>query len=864
MSWYKTGTTSQTNGNPTVYGTGTAWVDAGLLNIGDVYVGPDLKLYEIASIQSNTQLTLASNYLSATVAGAAYSILPIGLLPSALALQVKTTLNTASTAISSAVLSTAAQGLTTQQQANARANILALGAADVGFGRLSLSVAGGATVTLTTAQATNQFLEFTGTLTSNISVVVPTTARLYSVSNLTTGAYTLTVKTAAGTGVEVAQGEHAFVKCDTTNVVNPSSSVEAGTFRLWNAAKTFKGKLLSAVTAARTWTFPDKDGTVALTSDFAAPGPIGGTTAAAGSFTTLSAYGAAILPDVSQVTSFGRYSSGYTYSVLRVDPTSDGLEIRDKNYAQRALITTSGLAVTGVLSATGAITAAAGFFTGAGAAGGSGMVVTDTENKALANGSVIGTFSSTGLAVTGAVSATSSGTNKFDLKSGINSEASLQVSTAGGVYAEVYLARPSVDASLGFRVQGSEKMRLDASGNLGLGVTPPAWGSGFKSFSFGATGSIVSNLNFGHSIYATNAYWDSGGVPIYKFTGPASYYAQLGNTGEHAWYTAPSGTAGTPITFTQAMTLDASGNLLVGLNSGAFSQVSKASPNNYAFGVTNSSATSPYGLQIFNSATTNSAGQFLVCCDSSANRFLVLGNGNVQNVNNSYGAISDLKLKNIVGPSKSYWDRYRRVQWLYYTLKADPTNTKLLGVVAQELEQIFPGLVEETSDYEDVEVEPARTEVRTVQRQKVEHRVDVRYETVQVDGQWRKLPISTAVEVPVFEDHPLFDETGAALMEVAEPEQAEVADEEGVVTTAFKAAVCRQSTHQVPVMEDVQETVDVPAKVERQLTGTVTKSVKYSVLGTIADVVTQEAQTRIEALEDQVKTLLTRLEALEA
>ena len=60
------------------------------------------------------------------------------------------------------------------------------------------------------------------------------------------------------------------------------------------------------------------------------------------------------------------------------------------------------------------------------------------------------------------------------------------------------------------------------------------------------------------------------------------------------------------------------------------------------------------------------------------------------------------------------------------------------------------------------------------------------------------------------------------------------------------------------------ETVEVPAKVERQLTGTVTKSVKYSVLGTIADVVTQEAQTRIEALEDQVKTLLTRLDALEA
>jgi len=56
-------------------------------------------------------------------------------------------------------------------------------------------------------------------------------------------------------------------------------------------------------------------------------------------------------------------------------------------------------------------------------------------------------------------------------------------------------------------------------------------------------------------------------VAIYKVNGPASYYDQDG--GVHSWYNAPSGTAGNAISFTQAMTLDASGNLGVGTTSPA-------------------------------------------------------------------------------------------------------------------------------------------------------------------------------------------------------------------------------------------------------------------------------------------------------
>lgn len=84
---------------------------------------------------------------------------------------------------------------------------------------LSLSVAGSSNVTLTAAQSRHAILNLTGTLTGNINVVVPTWAgRVWVVVNGTAGAFTLTVKTSAGTGIAVTQGKVAILICDGTNV----------------------------------------------------------------------------------------------------------------------------------------------------------------------------------------------------------------------------------------------------------------------------------------------------------------------------------------------------------------------------------------------------------------------------------------------------------------------------------------------------------------------------------------------------------------------------------------------------------------------------------------------------------------------
>lgn len=97
---------------------------------------------------------------------------------------------------------------------------------------LNLNVAGSSNVTETSAQAQNIIQQFTGALTGNINVIVPATVQLYFVENATSGAFTLTLKTASGTGIGIPQGTNAILYCDGTNVVNAFTASVSGTLAL--------------------------------------------------------------------------------------------------------------------------------------------------------------------------------------------------------------------------------------------------------------------------------------------------------------------------------------------------------------------------------------------------------------------------------------------------------------------------------------------------------------------------------------------------------------------------------------------------------------------------------------------------------
>ena len=104
---------------------------------------------------------------------------------------------------------------------------------------------------------------------------------------------------------------------------------------------------------------------------------------------------------------------------------------------------------------------------------------------------------------------------------------------------------------------GTTAVTIDTSQNVGIGVTPSAWAT---LLPVQVKNGYIAGLN--NRVYVgANNYYD-GSNSKYIATDFATRYYQLNGT--HGWEIAASGTAGNVITFTQAMTLDASGNLLVG------------------------------------------------------------------------------------------------------------------------------------------------------------------------------------------------------------------------------------------------------------------------------------------------------------
>jgi hypothetical protein len=133
------------------------------------------------------------------------------------------------------------------------------------------------------------------------------------------------------------------------------------------------------------------------------------------------------------------------------------------------------------------------------------------------------------------------------------------ITTSGDTNTGIFF--PAAD-TIAFSEGGTESMRIDSSGNVGLGVTPSAWGL-LKALQIqNASFAGLSNTTY----VGSNVYFDGSNFK-YISTAASTLYTLSNTAGQHQWSTAASGTAGTNITFTQAMTLDASGNLGIGTTS---------------------------------------------------------------------------------------------------------------------------------------------------------------------------------------------------------------------------------------------------------------------------------------------------------
>ena len=197
------------------------------------------------------------------------------------------------------------------------------------------------------------------------------------------------------------------------------------------------------------------------------------------------------------------------------------------------------------------------------------------------------------------------GTQKIRIQTNTSGNPTLNLTAVGADLSEILFDR--TNSALRFDISAiTGAMYLSTGGQLGLGVTPKTWGTGWTSIQVSRdttlSGSTAGSV---YSALACNAYAAGTGPAspnwTYNITGSlASRYEQI--SGAHQWFTAPSGTAGGAITFTQAMTLDASGNLLVGVTAdtnvpttGVTLRNSSGSVGNIGIGHANGTATgNPY------------------------------------------------------------------------------------------------------------------------------------------------------------------------------------------------------------------------------------------------------------------------------
>jgi len=303
---------------------------------------------------------------------------------------------------------------------------------------------------------------------------------------------------------------------------------------------------------------------------------------------------------------------------------------------------------------------------------------------------------------------------------------------------------------------GSEIMRLDSSGNLGLGVTPSAWGSG-KAIQVSARGALFGfsdDVNTG-----LNAYYDGTNFK-YIETGFASRAVQT--AGQHRWFTASSGTAGNTISFTQAMTLTSDGKLGIGTSApsyrldivgpantphissydgnvqsvAAYPDGSGASARNYTGTLSNHDNVfltnnvergrfTAGGDFLVGTATLAGAGGISLQSQGGTG-FAVINNNNAGATgyvfesfrrsgteigsitqNGTTGVLfnisSDRRLKDNIAPAPSASDAIDAIEIVSYDWKAAPDEHVTYGVIAQDLALVAPHAVRQGDDGEEIE-----------------------------------------------------------------------------------------------------------------------------------------------------------------
>ena len=227
-----------------------------------------------------------------------------------------------------------------------------------------------------------------------------------------------------------------------------------------------------------------------------------------------------------------------------------------------------------------------------------------------------------------------------------------------------------------FSIGGTSKLTLDSSGHLGIGLTSPARQLHIVG-NDGATGATPGNSD-------TALIIDNQGT-----NGAIMEFLSDTNGNGYIFFTDTDASNRGAIRYKHSD------------DSLAFHTAATERMKISSDGVTDFVSTS----HVINATTSQAAGGSSHYCyrghhSSGTISFNVWSNGNVQNTNNSYSSISDVKLKENIVDANSQWSDIKALKIRNYNFKAETkheTHTQI-GVVAQELETVCPKLVTEITD----------------------------------------------------------------------------------------------------------------------------------------------------------------------
>jgi len=237
-------------------------------------------------------------------------------------------------------------------------------------------------------------------------------------------------------------------------------------------------------------------------------------------------------------------------AITTVDPAADVLPIVDiSDTSMAASGTTKKITSNQILGAGGTATLASATITG-------DLTVRTNKLAVTSSGVGLGTTSPNS-----SFQATLSGLYGLQIRSADTNFSNINIGcdpASGYVFMDSSKSGSGSYLPIRFSTSDLERMRLDTSGNLGLGVTPSAWGSIYRAFQIGGFSSLVGITNNTETHISTNAIFN-GTNWLYMATSPASRYNQNDNI--HRWFNAPSGTANTTtITSGVSYTIITSGN----------------------------------------------------------------------------------------------------------------------------------------------------------------------------------------------------------------------------------------------------------------------------------------------------------------